>query len=57
MVQVFLIEGNLGRNNNVWCTESNSARNNRGWGIKTGLNLDNEETDKDTKRITPHIFF
>lgn len=51
MDKPFLIEGNLGRNNNVWCIESNNARNNRGWGIKNSLNLDNRETDKDTKTI------
>lgn len=34
MDQAFLIEGNLGRNNNVWCIESNNARNNGGWRIK-----------------------
>lgn len=55
MDQPFLIEGNLGRNNNVWCIESNNARNNRGGRIKNSLNLDNKETDKDTKTIA--LFF
>jgi len=56
MDQAFLIEGNLGRNNNVQGTESNNARNNRGCRIKTSLNLGKKETDKDTERITSHIF-
>lgn len=57
MDQPFLIEGNLGRNNNVWCIESNNARNNRGWRIKNSLNLDNKERDKDIKTIALLFYF